>query len=136
MEIRRAVDISPCTRLRTLRLELREIHKCHPYIVQLLTSLKSAPRLERIALGFYSPKKTLIDGLHKFSREWDPVDIQLRRLAGLANRGLRVSVEFNGFRTRQGTPHLGSFGAFMAKFRCSSHPFSVLCDSNVVTLED
>ena len=136
VEIEKEVDLSPCRRLRTLRLELREISKCHPYVIRLLTSLKSTPRLEAITLGFYSSGVSLINGPHEFSGEWSPVDAQLCRLAELENGGLRVSVEFNGFRTRQGTPPLGNFGGFMAKFRCSSHPFTVLCDSNVVTLED
>lgn len=136
MEIKQAADLSPCTQLRTVRLELKEIYKCHAYFIQLLTSLKSIPRLEKITLCFATARRSLIDGLDKFSREWDPVDTQLRRLAELENGGLRVSLEFNGFRTRQGTPQLGSFGAFMAKYRCSSHSFTVLCDSNVVTPED
>lgn len=134
--IKRAADLSPCRRLRTLRLELSEIQQCHKYFVQLLESLKSIRRLEKITLGFYTPRKSFVDGLDKFSREWDPIDTQLRRLAELENGGLRVFLEFNGFRTRQGTPQLGSFGAFMAKYRCSSHSFTVLCDSNVVTPED
>jgi len=134
MEIKRAADLSPCKRLRTLRLELREIHQCHKYFIHLLASLKSIRRLEEITLGFYTPKRSYVDGLDKFSEEWDPVDTQLRRLAELDNRGLRVSLEFNGFRTS--TPQLGSFGAFMAKYRCSSHSFTVLCDSNVVTPKD
>lgn len=136
MEIKRAADLSPCTQLRTLRLELREIHQCHRYFIQLLASLKSIPHLEKITLGFYTPRRSFINGLDEFSKEWDPIDTQLRRLVGLENGGLRVSLEFNGFRTRQGTPQLGSFGAFMAKYRCSSHSFTVLCDSNVVTPED
>ena len=136
MEITRAADLSPCTRLRTLRLELKEISKCHTYFIQLLSSLKSIPHLEGITLGFYTSRRSPIDGLDEFSVEWDPVDTQLRRLADLGNGGLRVYLEFNGFMTRQGTPQLGGFGAFMAKFRCSSHPFTVLCDSNIVTPED
>jgi len=133
-ETGQAVDLSPCTRLRTLRIELRELSKCHPHLIQLLASLKSStPYLETIALVFYSSGMSLTDGLRRFGDEWDPVDTQLCRLAELKGGGLCVSVGFNGFRMRQGTPLLG---AFMAKFRCSPHTLTILCDSSVVTLQD
>lgn len=131
-EINQTVDLSPCKRLRTLRLELKELFKRPPYVVQLLASLESNPRLETIALVFHSSGRSLIDGLRRFSEEWDPVDTQLCRLAELKDRSLRVSVGFNGFRTNQGMSLLDDFDAFMARFRCSPHSFTVLCDSNVV----
>jgi len=134
LEIGQAIDLSPCKRLRTFRLELRELYKCHPYVVQLLTSLETIPHIETITLVFYSSGRPLADCLRKFSGEWDSVDIQLCRLAELKNGGLRVSVGFNGFRTW--LPPFGKSGTFMAKYRCSPYLFTMLCDSNIVTPQD
>ena len=135
-EVTRVVDLSPCKRLRTLRLELRELSKCPPYVTQVLASLESSPSLEIITLAFYSSGRSLIHGLRRFSDEWDAADTQLCRLAELKDGYLRVSMRFNGFRIGQGIPLLTDFGAFMAKFLCPPHSFTILCDSSVVTHRD
>ena len=134
--VTRVVDLSPCKRLRTLRLELRELSKCPSYVTQVLSSLESSPNLETIALAFCSSGRLLIDSLRRFSDGWDTVDTQLCRLAELKDGHLCVSVGFNGFRTGQGTPLLADFGAFMAKSCHSLVSFTILCDSNVVTHRD
>ncbi|KAF9650548.1 hypothetical protein BDM02DRAFT_1390877 [Thelephora ganbajun] len=135
MKVGQSVDLSPCKHLRTLRLELRELSERPPYLTQLLDSLKPTPHLEAITLVFYSSGRLLTESLRKYTDEWDPVDAQLCQLAELKEGGLRVSVGFNGFRTWQMVPLLGDFATFMAKFRCSPHSFTILCDSKVVTQE-
>lgn len=95
---------------------------------QVLSSLGSIPQLETTALFFYSSGKSLIHRTHRLNDEYDPVDTQLRRLAELNEGGSRVSVGFNGSRTKLGVPQLANLNAFMRKFHCSSHSFTILCE--------
>ena len=131
IEVGRSVDLSPCKRLRTFKLELRELSECHPYIVQLFTSLETIPCIKAITIVFCSSGKSLAGRLRRFGGRWDPVDTQLCRLAELKNGGLRVSVRFDGCRPQ--LPSSGNSSTFMAKYRCSPYSFTILCDSNVVT---
>jgi hypothetical protein len=132
--VTQVLDLSPCRRLRTLRLDLGGLYECPLYATQTLASLKSSPRLETITLAFYSLREQLIDSLRRFGDEWDAVDTQLCQLAELRDGNLHVSVEFSGFEIEQGIPLSAGFGTFMAKFRCSPHSFSAL--SKLTTDQD
>lgn len=121
-------NLSPCKRLRTLRLKLTELTSCPPYVARMIASLEFNPSLETVALIFYSLGVSRIDDIHTYGDEWDPMDTQLCRLAELKGPRLHVSVEFYGFEMRQ---EMINFGAFLANFR-RSHSLTVLCNSKIV----
>ena len=133
MDASQIVDLSPCKRLRTFRLDIQLFYPCPSHIIRALSSLESSPRLETITLAFTSSGTSLAFlGNPGFGREWAPIDAQLCRLAELRDGGLRVCLELNRFRAKQGVPTLDDFGTFMTKLRSSPHSFTILCDSQAV----
>lgn len=133
MDASQIVDLSPCKRLRTFRLDIKQFYPCPPHIIKALSSLESSPRLETITLTLTSLGTSLAFLEHaRFGSEWAPIDAQLCRLAELRDGGLRVCLELNRFRVKQGMPTLDDFGTFMTKLRSSPHSFTILCDSHVV----